>query len=91
MSSINLTKKIAMELVKQARLLIEEGTGNRFDPDSWNDPDTPGLIDEINPEQSELLYWANQLIFFARTVHGILMNTLQEDAENTQDMDNTDL
>lgn len=73
--SAHISKTAALALIKTARELFLAGTGTHLDHD--NDENLPpGLIDDINPEQGELFYWANELLRFARVVHGILTHAI---------------
>lgn len=75
--SININPKVAFDLVKQAAYLFHQGTGVVLEPLDDLDHQTNGFIDEIDPDpESDIRYWANQLLHFARTVHGILNNQL---------------
>jgi len=78
--SAHISRTAALALIKTASDLFIAGSGNSIDHE--NDENTaPGLIDEINPEQSELFYWANELLRFARLVHGLLSHSLREAQE----------
>ena len=80
--SINISPRVAYDLVKQAAQLFHQGTGIVLEPmDEIQHSDT-GFIDEIDPSPgSDIRYWANQLLFFARTVHGILNQQLLENED----------
>ena len=77
MSDIRVTAKVAFDLVKQAAELFYEGTGIPLQPMDVDAMDA-GFLDEIHPEGGDVRYWANQLLHFARTVHGILERALLE-------------
>lgn len=77
--SMHLNNKVAIDLIKTAAALFFEGTGHELDPNSPDDLPFPGFVDEINPENQDMLYWANSLMHFVRTVHGILQNNVLED------------
>lgn len=80
MSDIRMSATAAFNLVKSAADLFFDGTGINLQPSDEMTTDV-GFIDEISPEDGDVRYWANQLLFFVRTVHGILQNALLE-AEN---------
>lgn len=77
--SINISPKVAFDLVKQAALLFHQGTGIVLEPTDELAHSPTGFIDEISDSpESDIRYWANQLLFFARTVHGIFNHALLE-------------
>lgn len=78
--SIQLTAKVAADLVRRAAHLYHQGTGIPIHPlgDEYHHSDT-GFIDEVgNVEGLEgSYYWANMLLHFVRTVHGIINHELE--------------
>lgn len=77
--SINISPKVAYDLVKQAARLFHQGTGVVLSPIDELEHRNYGFIDELDPNpDSSIRYWANQLLFFARTVHGLLHQGLLE-------------
>lgn len=85
MSDIRITKMVAISLMKTAAELFAAGAGSPLDINENEDAiQGDGLIDEINSENSELFYWANELLRFARTVHGILGNAIHSQDEGTE-------
>lgn len=77
--SININPKVAYDLVKQAALLFHQGTGIVLEPMDELEHTQTGFLDEISDDpESDIRYWANQLLFFARTVHGIFSHGLLE-------------
>lgn len=85
MSDIRMTAKVAYDLVKQAASLFYDGTGIPLQPsDELIVLDhNPTFLEDLE-EGSDIRYWANQLLFFARTVHGILETALIQDAESME-------
>lgn len=81
--SINISPKVAFDLAKQAVILFHQGTGIVLEPMDEMQHQNEGFIDELSPN-SDIRYWANQLLFFARTVHGIFNQALLE-----QELDET--
>jgi len=82
---VRISKTVAMQLLRTARTLFLHGTG--VDVDHENDENLmpgPGLIDEINPEDYDLHYWANELLRFSRLVFALMQNGLLE-AETDSD------
>jgi len=75
MSSINISQKVAFELVQQAANLFRQGTGIVLAPMDETGHLDRGLIDELD-EGSDLRHGVNAFLFFIRTVHGILEHAL---------------
>lgn len=80
--SININPKVAFDLVKTAAQLFYQGTGVVLEPLDELEHSNTGFLDEIDPNpNSDIRYWANQLLFFARTVHGILNQAMLENED----------
>jgi hypothetical protein len=83
--SINMSVKVARDLVRRAAHLYHQGTGIPIQPlgDEYHNTGE-GFIDEIGNEEGleGAYYWANMLLHFARTVHGILSFGINEIEEN---------
>lgn len=80
--NIRITKKVAAWLLGLSMRLIAQGTGKDYDPidpDASFSSDSPGIIDEIPSTETDLYYWANALLIFAKAVAGILARQLTED------------
>lgn len=79
MSDISIPARAARELVRRAAYLYHQGTGVPIYPlgDEFVQQDT-GFVDEIGNEQGldGAFYWANMLLHFARTIHGMFQNEL---------------
>lgn len=85
--SVHITQKVAYDLVKQAAHLFYQGTGVVLEPTDELQHTGSGFIDEIDPDhpESATRYWANLLLHFARTVHGILNTALLTGQEMIED------
>jgi hypothetical protein len=82
MSNIQISVTAAIRLMREAANLFNQGTGMYLDPDT-DMPQQDALIDRINVnEDPDLMYWAHQLMNFARTIHGIIYNALEDEQEN---------
>lgn len=79
--SINISPRVAVDIVRRAAQLFYDGTGIAIEPLEDLLPNDDGLIDEI-PMDSDAYMWANHLLLFVRTVHGIIQNALLEDELN---------
>jgi hypothetical protein len=81
---VQISKTVAIWLVKYGRNLVEAGLGTTWDPNSRELPELEpgGLIDQLNLEEYDLYHWTNSLMNLAKTVAGILAQILKEDAEN---------
>jgi hypothetical protein len=77
MSAIRISAKVAYDLVKQSARLFYQGTGIVLAPMDETGHMERGFIDEM-PEGSDMRYWANLLLHFARTVHGLFEYELLE-------------
>jgi predicted SPOUT superfamily RNA methylase MTH1 len=75
--SVSITTKVAYELVKEAADLFYRGTGVVIEPMEGLSHMDRGYIDDLE-QDSSIRFWANQLLFFARTVHGIFNRQLLE-------------
>jgi hypothetical protein len=79
---VSITKKVAEEIVKAAATLFAQGAGLPISEEAAAEggmfPE-PGLIDDIHPEDHDLSYWANAILMFLRTVHGVIANAVAED------------
>lgn len=84
--SINISARVAFDLVAKAATLFYQGTGVVLAPIDELEHSNEGFIDQME-ENSEMRYWANQLLFFARTVHGIMHQGLL----NEEMLDNEEL
>lgn len=80
MSDIKITAKAGYDIVKMAATLFFQGTGIPLQPMD-DEPTDVGFVDNLGDPESDMRFWANQLMFFARTVHGIMERALLE-AEN---------
>lgn len=81
--SIQITKKVAFELVKEAARLFGMGTGIQLEPMDELGTPNEGFIDQLDPDpESDVRYGVNLFLNFIRTVHGILNHALL-----TTDMD----
>jgi hypothetical protein len=89
-SHIRITKRVAMYLISTARNLIQDGTGQYIDPDD-DMMDGPGLMDRIPLEDADLQHWANALIQFARTVHGLVSAAMIDEVNIIPDEDQDSL
>jgi len=82
--TIRITKTCAVWLISFAKQLVNDGYGVNYDP--FNpiqglEPLSPGFIEQIPMEDGELWRFVNAMLNFARTVAGILANSLNnEDA-----------
>lgn len=87
-----ITETAAKYLIEFGRHLVKHGIGREWNPGTGSDSmeDTPGLIDEINPENSGLYLWANDLIRFTKAVVAILHNSGQPDMADILFLENTD-
>lgn len=75
--SIRITTKVAFDLAKEAARLFHLGTGVVIEPLDGLAHEDHGFVDDLD-ENSDIRYWANQLLFFARTVHGLFNSGLLE-------------
>lgn len=82
MSDLRISRTAAINLIRTAAVLFRDGTGVPLDPDQEGDGN--GLIDDINIDE-DAFYWANELLRFARVVHGILSNALHNQPEDLGD------
>lgn len=82
---VKISKTVAMQLLRTARTLFLEGTGADVDPNSGYEDQPVGMIDEINPENTDLHYWANELLRFSRLVFALMQNGLLEADESTDE------
>lgn len=82
MSDLRLSRTAAINLIRTAADLFRDGTGLPLDPEQ--EPSDLGLIDDI-PMDEDAYYWANELLRFARVVHGILSNALHNQPEDLGD------
>jgi len=80
--SVHISRTVALALIKTASELFLAGSGVHIDHENEEMIEQPGLIDEINPENSELFYWANELLRFSRLVHGLMSHALREAQED---------
>ncbi len=79
---VKITAKVARCLVSSATSLIDAGTMVVASEDGT--PLSPSLLSTIPgdiAEEEDPAYWANMLLFFARTVRGILTQALLEGEE----------
>lgn len=83
---VRISKTVAMQLLRTARTLFLEGTGVNVDPHAPEDMNPVGLIDEINPENTDLHYWANELLRFSRLVFALMQNGLLEADDSDEEM-----
>lgn len=84
---VKISKTVAMQLLRTARTLFLEGTGTDVDPNSALEDRPVGMIDEINPENADLFYWANELLRFSRLVFALMQNGLLEaDTDSDEEM-----
>lgn len=83
MSAVKISKVVALTLMREAANLFNQGTGMSLDPDS-DMPDSPALIDRIPNEDSDMLYWANEILRFARVVHGLLSNAMINEVTDSE-------
>jgi len=81
MSYILISRDLAFRLLRDAATVWNIGTGQHLDPDVEM-PDEPNILDNINEEDADLLHWANLILHFARTVHGVLASSLMDDETN---------
>lgn len=79
---VRLQRHTVVALLRVAKRLIEEATGNQFDPDAWDEEDNGGILDQINPEDEEMTMWANHIVMFVRAIYGILSTALHDDQPN---------
>jgi len=81
---VQISKTVAIWLVKYGRNLVEAGLGTTWNPESGELPELEpgGLIDQLNLEEYDLYHWTNSLMNLAKTIAGILAQILKEDAEN---------
>lgn len=77
MSDIKITAKAGYDIVKMAATLFFQGTGIPLQPMD-DEPRELGFVDDVGDPESDMRFWANQLMFFARTVHGIMERALLE-------------
>lgn len=78
--SAHINTKVAFDLVRRAADLFHLGTGIAIEPMEGLEPQGVGFIDDIDID-SQLYRYANDLLHFVRTVHGILQNSLLEGEE----------
>lgn len=88
-----ITETAAKYLIKFGRHLVKHGIGREWSPGDDQMPlgdAPPGLIDEINPDNSALFLWANDLLRFTRTVVAILYNAGLPDMADIQFLEQDD-
>lgn len=81
MSYIMISRDLAFRLLRDAAAVWNIGTGQHLDPEVEM-PDEPNVLDHINEEDADLMHWANLILHFARTVHGVLSAALVDDETN---------
>lgn len=86
--SINISRRVAHYIVRECCALFYEGTGIVLAPLDELQHRDAGFIDELNPDpESDIRYWANRLMFFIRTVHGMVNQALlEQEEENDQEI-----
>lgn len=85
MADIRISRTAAIALVRMAADLFRMGTGFPVDPDERDAQDPNSVLDNIDPTDHDTMYWANEILRFARVVHGIIQAALI-----TQDQNDTD-
>lgn len=85
MSAIKISKVVALTLMREAANLFSQGAGMSLDPDSLEEySDAPAVIDRIPTEDSDMIYWANEILRFARVVHGLLSNAMINEVTDSE-------
>lgn len=76
MASINILKRAAEEIAREAADLFLQGAGIPIVTDENLDPlEEMGIIDELGND-TPAFRWVNAVLMFLRTVNGILNNSI---------------
>ena len=78
---IEISLRTVLEIMHDAQDFFRRGSGLDID-NNENELESPGVIDELNPDTPAFAY-VNDFLFFLRFVNGILSNAINED--NNQD------
>ena len=85
--NITILRKVALEILNQARHLFEDGSGIPIYPID-DEEETLGLIDDVDAS-SDLYLWMNAVLGFIRLVYGVTNHAIEGEPDIFANDENT--